>query len=58
MWKKRKYAGFPDSTKEMRALFLKAIRDAGQTDRKSPLNWDTLFDVLFCVLSTVKEHRF
>ena len=57
-WDKKKYAGFPDSTKQKRALFLNAIRGTGQGDVGSPLNWDALFDILLCALSTVKEHRF
>jgi ribonuclease HI len=58
LWKKKKYAGFPKGTKEARALFFDALRGAGQGDVGSPLNWNALFDILLCALSTVKDNRF
>ena len=57
-WNKKKYAGFPAGTTEMKALFLEAIRGTGQGDVGSPMNWDALFDILLCALSSVKDDRF
>jgi len=57
VWKKRKYAGFPKGTEEVKALFLAAVRGGGvgQGDAGSPINWDFLYDILLCALTKAKD---
>ena len=58
VWRKKRYRGFPAATDTVKALFLDAVRGAGQGDVGSPINWDAVFDILLCALSTVDGDRF
>jgi ribonuclease HI len=58
IWKKKRYRGFPAASDEAKALFFDAVRGAGQGDVGSPINWDAVFDILLCALSSVEGDRF